>query len=97
MPPGLSASTSREGSGGNVEKNCCTGRQGPNWGGFDARGNNNVFRYNLVYDVVGTGVGLGSDEEIDGVNDDAYGNTFRNAGVGLMRGATSASGKNLRK
>ncbi|MDQ0560058.1 hypothetical protein QO004_001840 [Rhizobium mesoamericanum] len=84
----------KEGSSGNiVEKNSCTGQKDPNSGGFDSRGNSNVFRYNLVYDVVGAGVRLGGDEESDGVNNDVYGNTFRNVGVGLIRAQRAPQGK----
>ncbi len=84
----------KEGSSGNiVEKNSCTGQKDPNSGGFDSRGNGNVFRYNLVYDVVGAGVRLGGDEETDGINNDVYGNTFRNVGVGLIRAQRAPQGK----
>jgi len=84
----------KEGSSGNiVEKNICTGQKDPNSGGFDSRGNNNVFRYNLVYDVVGTGVRLGGDEATDGINNDVYGNTFRNVGLGLIRAQRTPQGK----
>ncbi|WP_431322982.1 hypothetical protein [Rhizobium sp. YTU87027] len=84
----------KEGSSGNIiEKNSCTGQKDPNSGGFDSRGNSNVFRYNLVYDVVGTGVRLGGDEATDGTNNDVYGNTFRNVGVGLIRAQRAPQGK----
>ncbi|MBB4166601.1 hypothetical protein [Rhizobium sp. BK538] len=84
----------KEGSSGNiVEKNSCTGQKDPNSGGFDSRGNGNVFRYNLVYDVVGAGVRLGGDEEADGIGNDVYGNTFRNVGVGLIRAQRAPQGK----
>ncbi|RDJ05091.1 hypothetical protein B5K06_26085 [Rhizobium grahamii] len=84
----------KESSTGNIiERNNCTGQKDPNSGGFDARGSGNIFRYNLVFDVVGTGVRLGGDNETDGLNNDVYGNTFRNVGIGLVRAQRAPQGK----
>ncbi|HEV7454929.1 MAG TPA: right-handed parallel beta-helix repeat-containing protein [Candidatus Saccharimonadales bacterium] len=59
-----------------VEYNTCTKQSDPESGGFDARGNNNTFRYNQVFDTVGAAVRLGGDTAADGINNNVYGNTF---------------------
>ena len=49
----------KEGSSFNiVEYNKCTGQRDPNSGGLDSRGNDNIFRYNEIYDNLGAGVRL---------------------------------------
>jgi hypothetical protein len=84
----------KEGSSGNiVERNSCTGQKDPESGGFDSRGNGNIFRYNTVFNVRGTGIRLGGDTARDGLNNDVYGNTFRNVGVGLIRAQRAPQGK----
>ncbi|KRB51773.1 hypothetical protein ASE04_09565 [Rhizobium sp. Root708] len=84
----------KEGSSGNiVERNSCTGQKDPESGGFDSRGNANVFRNNTVFNVRGTGVRLGGDGPKDGLMNDVYGNTFRNVGVGLVRAQRAPQGK----
>jgi hypothetical protein len=79
----------KEGSSGNiVEHNSCTGQQDPNSGGFDARGNNNVFRYNESYGNAGVGIRLGGDTSKDGVDNAVYNNSIhdnRGGGIKLQR------------
>ncbi len=79
----------KEGSEKNiVEFNDCTGQLDPNSGGFDARGNSNVFRFNKSYGNIGAGIRLGGDEVTDGVNNQAYGNELRdnkNTALKVMR------------
>jgi hypothetical protein len=67
-----------------VEHNTCRGQSDDKSGGFDARGNNNVFRYNLVEHTLGAAVRLGGDSEEDGTHNDVYGNTFKNNGRGPL-------------
>ncbi len=84
----------KEGSSRNVvEHNQCSGQKDKNSGGFDSRGNNNVFRYNTVSDVRGAGVRLGGDSSTDGINNDVYGNTFRKVGVGVVSAQRGPQGK----
>lgn len=69
----------KEGSSFNVvEYNKCTGQKDPNSGGLDSRGDDNIFRYNEIYDNVGVGVRLGGDEDNDGINNQVYRNTITN-------------------
>jgi len=69
----------KEGSSFNVvEYNKCTGQKDINSGGMDSRGNDNIFRYNEIYDNLGAGVRLGGDEETDGINNQVYGNSIIN-------------------
>ena len=79
----------KEGSSGNiVEHNSCTGQQDPESGGFDARGNNNVFRYNESYGNAGAGIRLGGDASKDGLDNAVYGNSIhdnRRGGIKLRR------------
>jgi len=68
-----------------VEYNTCRGQRDPESGGFDARGNNNTFRYNRVIDTEGAAVRLGGDDPEDGIHNNVYGNTFTdNRGGALM-------------
>lgn len=84
----------KEGSSRNVvEHNQCSGQKDKNSGGFDSRGNNNVFRYNTVSNVRGAGVRLGGDSDKDGINNDVYGNTFRKVGVAVVRAERGPQGK----
>ena len=79
----------KEGSSGNiVEHNSCTGQQDPNSGGFDARGNNNIFRYNESYGNAGAGIRLGGDTSKDGLDNAVYNNNIhdnRRGGIKLRR------------
>jgi hypothetical protein len=50
----------KEGAYGNIiENNKCTGQSDPNSGGFDSRGDANIFRNNESYGNLGSGVRLG--------------------------------------
>ncbi len=60
-----------------VEYNTCTGQKDPESAGLDARGSNNIFRYNNVSNSIGAGIRLGGDEDTDGINNNVYGNTLR--------------------
>jgi parallel beta-helix repeat protein len=71
-----------------VERNTCSGGLDPDGSGLDSRGNNNVFRYNTVSDVVGKGVRLGGDTKTQGLDNAVFGNTLVRTGghaVGAMR------------
>jgi parallel beta-helix repeat protein len=71
-----------------VERNRCSGGLDPDGSGLDSRGNDNVFRWNTVTDVVGKGVRLGGDTATQGVNNEVFGNTLLRTGghaVGAMR------------
>lgn len=61
-----------------VEYNSCTGQKDPDSGGLDSRGNNNVFRYNEIFENIGAGIRLGGDKKSDGINNDVYENIIRN-------------------
>lgn len=79
----------KEASSGNiVENNKCTGQKDAESGGLDARGSNNIFRFNKVYANVGAGVRLGGDTSQDGVNNDVYQNKLndnKNGGIKFQR------------
>lgn len=65
----------KEGSSRNiVEFNSCSGQKDSNSGGLDSRGNENVFRYNYVFNNRGAGIRFGGDTKADGLNNQAYGN-----------------------
>ncbi len=71
----------KEGSASNaVEYNDCTGQRDPESGGFDSRGNDNVFRYNKSYGNGGAGIRLGGDAGTDGIRNAVYGNTLGDNG-----------------
>jgi hypothetical protein len=65
-----------------IEYNDCAGQRDKESGGFDSRGDQNVFRYNTVHDTIGAGIRLGGDEEDDGLGNEVYGNTFKNTAAG---------------
>ena len=84
----------KEGSSRNlVEHNRCTGQLDTNSGGLGSRGSGNVFRYNVVYDNRGAGIRVGGDGERDGIDNDIYGNTFRNNAMGAIRAHRGPQGK----
>lgn len=85
----------KEGSRQNiVENNSCTGQKDPESAGLNSRGDENVFRYNQVFDNLGAGVRLGGDTPNDGSNNDVYGNNiYNNAGGGIkFQTQTSTTG-----
>lgn len=84
----------KEGSSGNiVEYNSCTGQKDPESGGLDSRGNSNIFRYNEIFDNVGSGVRLGGDKKNDGINNDVYGNMIQNNSLGGIKFQRYPQGK----
>ncbi len=84
----------KEGSSFNiVEYNNCTGQEDSNSGGMDSRGNENIFRYNSIYNNSGAGVRLGGDEEEDGINNQVYGNSIINNKSGGIKFQRSPQGK----
>jgi hypothetical protein len=78
----------KEGATGNiVEYNTCRGQKDSESGGFDSRGDNNIFRYNDVRESLGAGIRLGG-WKVGGIqygkNNDVYENTIidnKNGGV----------------
>ncbi|MEZ4677550.1 MAG: extracellular solute-binding protein [Caldilineaceae bacterium] len=68
----------KEGGYGNVvEYNLCTGQLDPDSAGIGARGNDNVIRYNTIYNNVGAGIRLGGHDVGGiqyGIDNDVYGN-----------------------
>ncbi len=87
----------KEGSRENiVEYNSCTGQMDPESGGLDARGDRNIFRYNLTFGNKGAGIRLGGhtiDGVIYGLGNDVYGNTFRQNEAGGLKIETEPQGK----
>ncbi|MEZ4862999.1 MAG: extracellular solute-binding protein [Caldilineaceae bacterium] len=84
-----------------VEYNSCTGQLDPESAGLDARGDHNIFRYNVVFGNVGAGVRLGG-HEVDGVqygrNNQVYGNQLLGnvaGGVNIAVGPQSLICNNL--
>jgi hypothetical protein len=79
----------KEASVGNiVEYNTCTGQQDPNSGGFDSRGNGNIFRNNESYGNIGAALRLGGDTSATGIGNDVYLNSFhdnRAGGIAFQR------------
>ncbi|WP_087464617.1 DUF1565 domain-containing protein [Oleiphilus messinensis] len=73
-----------------IEYNACQNQLDPNSGGFDARGDNNIFRYNIAHTNTGAGVRLGGDLHQGrqyGINNQVYGNIIYgngHAGVKVM-------------
>lgn len=70
-----------------IEYNTCRGQKDSESGGFDSRGDENIFRYNDVRNSIGAGVRLGGalvDGTQYGKNNEIYGNTIidnKNGGV----------------
>lgn len=84
----------KEGSSGNIiEYNTCTGQKDENSGGLDSRGNENVFRFNEVFDSAGAGVRLGGDNDQDGINNHVYQNILRNNRNGAIKFQRKPQGK----
>ncbi len=64
-----------------VEHNTVTGQKDPQSGCLDARGDENIFRYNTVYGCVGVGIRLGGhlvNGHQYGINNQVYGNKIYN-------------------
>ncbi len=78
----------KEGSFGNIiEYNKCTGQRDSDSGGFDSRGDGNIFRHNEIYENLGTGIRLGG-HTVGGVqygkNNEVYANIIRNNKSGAL-------------
>lgn len=87
----------KEGATANIiEYNACRGQKDPESGGFDSRGDNNIFRYNSVKDSVGAGIRLGGwlVKNIQyGKNNDIYGNVINDNKAGGIKFQVSPQGK----
>lgn len=75
-----------------IEYNLCTGQLDPDSAGIGVRGNQNIIRFNTIYNTVGAGIRLGG-HEVDstqyGVENAVYGNyLFENitGGVKIING-----------
>ncbi|RYX79350.1 DUF1565 domain-containing protein [bacterium] len=76
----------KEGASNNlIEYNTCQFQMDHDSGGFDARGNDNIFRYNISKNNKGAGIRLGGDTMSDGINNQVYGNTIENNGMGAVK------------
>jgi hypothetical protein len=76
----------KEGASGNiVEYNRCTGQRDPKSGGLDARGSNNIIRYNESFGNVGAGIRLGGDTAQDGLDNLVYGNHIHDNQAGGIK------------
>jgi len=76
-----------------IENNRCTGQKDSNSGGFDSRGENNIFRLNEIFDNKGAGVRLGGDEKGNGINNDIYLNIIRGNKSGGIKFQREPQGK----
>jgi hypothetical protein len=76
-----------------VEYNQCSGQKDPSSGGMDARGNFNTFRFNTIFDNVGAGIRFGGDTYLDGIHNEAYGNTLSNNSYSGLKLMTWPQGK----
>jgi hypothetical protein len=76
-----------------VERNLCGEQLDPNSGGFDARGDANIFRDNVIRNVAGAGIRFGGDTDLDGVDNIATGNTIIRAGRGGIRYQRAPQGR----
>ncbi len=69
----------KEGSSYNIiEYNTCKDMKDADSGGISIRGNENIVRYNKIYNNDGAGIRLGGDKENDGINNDIYSNEITN-------------------
>lgn len=76
----------KEGASSNlIEYNTCQYQMDPDSGGFDARGNDNIFRYNTSKNNKGAGIRLGGDTLADGINNQVYGNVLENNKMGAVK------------
>lgn len=79
----------KESTSGNViENNSCTGLKDPISGGFESRGNENIFRYNQIFGNAGAGIRLGGDTPDQGIGNHIYGNNIHDnaaGGIKVMR------------
>ena len=87
----------KEGATANiVEYNICRGQKDSESGGFDSRGDGNIFRYNDVRGSVGGGIRLGG-ASVNGTqygkNNDVYGNTIMDNKNGGIKFQATPQGK----
>ena len=87
----------KEGATANIiEYNTCRGQKDSESGGFDSRGDGNIFRYNDVRGSVGGGIRLGG-ASVNGIqygkNNDVYENTIVDNKNGGIRFQTTPQGK----
>lgn len=87
----------KEGSAENIiEYNSCTGQLDSESGGFDARGDRNIFRYNITFGNRGAGIRLGGHTVagvVYGLGNDVFGNTFKQNREGGLKIETEPQGK----
>jgi hypothetical protein len=84
----------KEGSRENtIEYNTCRFQNDSDSGGFDARGDKNIFRHNTVRSTAGAAIRLGGDTEEDGIRNDVYDNTFIDNAGGALNIQTTPQGK----
>ncbi len=76
-----------------VEGNTCQYQMDPESAGFDARGDDNIFRANTSANNVGAGFRLGGDTDSDGINNDVYDNIIRNNKGGALKILRQPQGK----
>ncbi len=76
-----------------VEGNSCTGQKDPDSGGMDARGSNNTFRNNNIFENLGAGIRLGGDRKKDGINNNVYSNLIRGNDKGGIKFERIPQGK----
>jgi hypothetical protein len=68
-----------------VEHNVCTKQRDKESGGFDSRGNRNVFRFNRSFGNRGSGIRFGGDGHFEGTHNSAYRNVLHdNGGYGVQ-------------
>ena len=87
----------KEGATANIiEHNTCRGQKDSESGGLDARGDNNIFRYNNVSGSIGAGIRLGG-ASVNGVqygkNNDVYENTIIDNQSGGVKFQVTPQGK----
>lgn len=68
-----------------VELNNCAFQSDPESGGFESRGNNNIFANNTIRNAKGAGIRLGGDTADQGINNSAFGNTMSNIAAGGIK------------
>lgn len=84
----------KEGSMQNiVEYNSCTGQKDEDSGGIGSRGNENVIRYNQIFNNKGAGIRLGGDKKNYGINNFIYENTIRDNDSGGIKIQRKPQGK----
>ena len=79
-------------SGNLVERNSCTGQRDPDSGGFDSRGDANIFRANTTSGNTGAGFRLGGDLASQGVGNFVYDNQIADNAEGGLKVQRSPQG-----